>query len=159
MTNPQTTKSVPLMEEIIRECAKIDLDGSDEVCSSWNYVVQTVMRAIENLGMNLSGGPMTKHTPTPWKTEQGYHGCYRIVRIGADKNEGDITDTCMDDVYISEPDAAFIVRACNCHDELVDALESALRNVISLGTSGVGGMDDWPQVKHYRAVLAKAKGE
>lgn len=49
--------------------------------------------------------------------------------------------------------AAFIVRACNAHDELVAALELALRVI------GSGGAHNGAQLEFMETALAKAKGK
>lgn len=65
-----------------------------------------------------------KHTPTPWRVElygnsvPGYDVCDRI-------SGAKFTGHCAHH-GLSEPDARFIVRACNAHEKLVAALESAL---------------------------------
>lgn len=56
------------------------------------------------------------HTPTPWvATEKHIH---TIHGPGSGYNVGTL---------ISEEDAAFIVKAVNCHEELVKCLDEAYR--------------------------------
>lgn len=78
---------------------------------------------------------MTQHTPTPWivkkvRTQVGY--CFNVgpQHIVDDTHGG----ACLYDDSTSfnphaegeqEANAAFIVTACNCHDELVAALRDA----------------------------------
>ncbi len=49
--------------------------------------------------------------------------------------------------------AAFIVRACNAHDDLVAALERALRII------GNGGSHNGAQLEFMESALSKARGE
>ena len=69
----------------------------------------------------------TEHTPTPW-TRTG-----RIID-GMPHRDWDKIHHCVDAVRIcilddgpteaqSKANAEFIVRACNCHDELIDLLQ------------------------------------
>ena len=51
-------------------------------------------------------------------------------------------------------DAAFIVRACNSHDELVSALEAAIP---AMGAD-LSGIDVGAVIANARAALANAKG-
>ena len=97
-----------------------------------------------------------KHTPIPW-TAKGYD-----VRAGGRMVAYTGPHHTPDDQYPKgckledEANAEFIVKAVNCHDELVEALESLL-----------GYEDDPPPPGTYgyviyanaRAALAKAKGE
>lgn len=57
-----------------------------------------------------------KHTPTPWHTQRGsiVGNGEQVAIVG---NEGQVL---ISDRNIA--DAAFIVRACNTHDELADAI-------------------------------------
>lgn len=52
--------------------------------------------------------------------------------------------------------AALIVRAVNCHDALVEALE-ALATDAELLTRHHGG--NWAAIHQARAILARAKGD
>lgn len=83
---------------------------------------------------------MIKHTDTPWKINAGddcptvcFVGDVKIVAAklrGYDLHEND------------EIDAAFIVRAVNAHDDLVEALRSIVErsNIDPLGTGKVMDM-------------------
>lgn len=71
----------------------------------------------------------TKHTPTPWRLQpiggdlfidgKGPEFICDMLRGGADENR----------IAVVDSNAAFIVRACNSHYELVEALEGLLREV------------------------------
>lgn len=64
-----------------------------------------------------------RHTPTPWENDGE-------VIIAPHKNYASIAST-IDDPQIDEQkqktNFAFIVQAVNCHDELVEALDMAIR--------------------------------
>lgn len=59
------------------------------------------------------------HTPTPWRVEAEPEGGYSIE--GAD-GESVMIDTAYYPVTPTPENAAFIVRAVNSHDKLVEAL-------------------------------------
>jgi hypothetical protein len=90
----------------------------------------------------------TKHTPGPYR----YDETWAIV-YGADNVE-------IAACHSNKADAAFIVRACNTHAELVTALENLLEKSANFEAGGM-------KFKHYfgaaifnaHAALAKAKGE
>jgi hypothetical protein len=68
---------------------------------------------------------MIKHTPTPWRVIEDTSGKGEISHFII---EGDVDpgDTIGGVFYTndSESNAVFIVHACNCHDELVGALDN-----------------------------------
>jgi cell division protein ZapA (FtsZ GTPase activity inhibitor) len=75
------------------------------------------------------------HTPTPWKTLKGrtvlhimgaHHGVCQISTTGY---KGSTRAELKEYAERAEANAAFIVRAVNCHDELVAALEKARRQL------------------------------
>ena len=96
-----------------------------------------------------------KHTALPWSFEA--EGADYAVR-GAN-GELLILDTCY---YPSAPfpeDAAFIVRAVNSHDDLVEALEAVV-TVSASGADTVSFLVELHRVaKLCAAALSKAKGE
>lgn len=57
-----------------------------------------------------------KHTPTPWVYDPDCHGLFQV--------EGGIDGKQVADINTDEVNAAFIVRACNAHEELVKALKA-----------------------------------
>lgn len=74
---------------------------------------------------------MSVHTPTPWRTEE----TESRIWIGTPKGESkldrlilgiDIDGLKAEVIAQKRTDADFIVRAVNCHDELVAALKKAL---------------------------------
>lgn len=70
-----------------------------------------------------------QHTPTPWIEQEMPIGCND--RITADDGEG---TTVCEFPYGLDANAAFIVRACNAHEELIAALRDdvkAMDNVVA----------------------------
>ena len=95
----------------------------------------------------------TKHTPTPWCL--GNHGgifTHDLRFMVADTSGLDVVVSNMEELA----NAAFIVRACNAHDDLVAALYAGLRHWHD--TAGYPRKEPkW--LAPARAALAKAKGE
>ena len=94
-----------------------------------------------------------EHFPLPWRHENGLvkavsHGKWFTVVRGGSKFTPDGV----------EANAAFIVRACNSHYELVAALEALMPERIGYGQSMSVDMY-LNAVAKARATLAKAKGE
>jgi hypothetical protein len=102
----------------------------------------------------------TKHTPTPW-TIKKESGSYTIYGANGDSIAND------EMYYPSAPlfkDAAFIVRACNAHDDLVAACERYCLPYIAAASTPtcLGGERDKGAVEAFRIVLAalnKASGK
>ena len=98
---------------------------------------------------------MAEHTQTPWKmvpcrtcssmgTENAHRcGSFQLACPPANDYEG----------RFSTADADFLLRAVNCHEELVKALERVMNNCVECGE------EDEPCVdcECARAALAKAK--
>ena len=92
-----------------------------------------------------------KHTPTPWILVYG-----DVIRNMDGERVADCDTTALDTrprppIEKDKANAAFIVRACNAHGDLVAALESIL--VWDDGNLPGDILDD------ARAIVAKAKGE
>ena len=65
-----------------------------------------------------------QHTETPWKLIKD--GCeHTIVKKNAKEGDEFVLAT-SEWLTLKDEDAAFIVKACNNHEMLVDALEKAL---------------------------------
>jgi len=105
---------------------------------------------------------MTKHTETPWVADG------RLI-CRTDNHMNEIADICgFDDAHPDrmveknidedEANAAFIVRACNAHDELVAALEALESAHLFFKFSGIGDAES-EAIDLAVAALAKAKGE
>lgn len=86
-----------------------------------------------------------QHTPTPWKIEESYVGARYMVRSA----HGD--ETAMTRY---REDAAFIVRAVNCHEELVEALKGAVRAIEYLSGTTKHGLI----YEAAKQAIAKAEG-
>ena len=85
---------------------------------------------------------MSEHTEGPWWVENHKNGCLFITAMEAP--EGDICDLYHgegDNIDrkgpdgVAEANAAFIVRACNCYDELLLASKTATEYFIMLEAS------------------------
>ncbi len=101
----------------------------------------------------------TKHTPTPWKYHETFTagepqgfvisaGALNICQLFTGDNQAD-----------EEADAAFIVRACNAHDEMVAALSDAYSHVTLLGSGQTPPLSNSEMCHLLGTALAKAKGE
>ena len=66
---------------------------------------------------------MNKHTPTPWSYQHKSDAYTHIIR---GPNNRFICQFHQSTDDTTKANAAFIVRACNAHDQLVEALELAL---------------------------------
>jgi hypothetical protein len=77
------------------------------------------------------------HTPTPWewRNDQTYNKGQWSIMPGVLIVEG--TDGTPDGDEIDRANAAFIVRAVNAHDKLVEALRRALDEAVA------DEMDEW----------------
>lgn len=87
-----------------------------------------------------------QHTPTPWTEQDMPRGCND--RITADDGEG---KTICEFPYGLNADSAFIVKACNAHDDLVHALQAIANG------DGIYGAQANEYKQIARAALAKAK--
>jgi len=103
------------------------------------------------------------HTPGPWVNDEGLHNMmeFRIYsptgRVIARLQ--DFT-TFREDVEEAEANAAFIVRACNAHEELVKALETLLERANGLDQSAThDGLSNCNAITKARIAIAKAKAE
>jgi len=94
---------------------------------------------------------MVEHTKTPWKSSgiviTSGNGS-KLVALACDKPDGAFP------TELNRANAAFIVRACNVHDELYAALEAAIN---WRGLDGDGISD--PVREQLYAAIAKARGE
>lgn len=69
----------------------------------------------------------SKHTPTPWTAVQYNDNKILLAHQPSDMQQPEvfISDmTCKaDEIEANEANAAFIVKAVNCHDDLIEALK------------------------------------
>lgn len=102
----------------------------------------------------------TAHTPTPWVYIAGkkgggkmgsgnFHGTFAQISVRPD---GEISNCESFTIHTqnSNEDAAFIVKACNAHDELVEALTDLMRARVRDNEVG-------PVTAKARAILAKVQ--
>lgn len=101
----------------------------------------------------------SNHTPTPYHVGEG-----KASIIIYDSRGNAIADAKTfhgkHEDGQAEANAAFIVRACNSHAELLEALETLLKQYdILLDELTEEEFSGYPEVIAARAALAKAKGE
>lgn len=101
-----------------------------------------------------------KHTPTPWNIESDPD----VPNAGDKYNRFRIEPRIAEIFYtndLGKANAEFIVRACNAHSELVDALKVLRKEVLncvndgSLPCSGILH----PSMERSRLALAKAEAK
>ena len=93
-----------------------------------------------------------KHTPTPWKVERcpcGHPSCKKAM----------VAPIAMRQGLMSNEDAQFIVKAVNCHDEMVEVLKEACGAFDLIHGEFSGTADFVPVHKKIKAALAKEKRE
>lgn len=90
----------------------------------------------------------TKHTPTPWLL--GQDGKMNYTIYANEHNPIAVTQSAVESAASGRSfrNAAFIVKAVNCHDDLVLALKNAMREASYLEDRG------WKH--HALEALAKA---
>lgn len=109
----------------------------------------------------------TKHTPTPW--DYGYQGGkYGKGELLITGDKGEEYSALVGQIHTIDPkeaeaNAAFIVRACNAHDELVAALECAAESIEAFGAQAAKLPEQKEQLRKDMSVvlraLAKARRE
>lgn len=96
-----------------------------------------------------------KHTPTPWHVQP--IGGQRYIEAQGPKFICDMqADQCENPAEVEEmqANAEFIVRACNCHEELVQVLESVVR-ILEHNCPDAA----LPAIALAKTQIAKAKGQ
>ena len=110
---------------------------------------------------------MTEHTPLPWRVSSDMHG--RMLRILSERHGAVAIDTPFrHDAFdpegtgrsdhtdeMLEANAKLIVRAVNCHDDLLAALEWAERALAPYSKDPAEGSG----MHKIRAAITKARGE
>lgn len=97
-----------------------------------------------------------QHTPTPWINPNG---------TGLIRNEhgGYIASTACRDIMPGNPnrliDAAFIVRAVNAHQEILEHMKTLERIIASLGDEPMDRVVQGNCLAITRAIIAKAEGK
>lgn len=122
----------------------------------------------------------TKHTPTPWSSDGRSHRksnfgtnfarveAWEIDPVRAEKMVSVTVADCLgsykDDPVIAKANAAFIVRACNAHDELVKTVnlfqqffDKTPKGQFGRIVCDIGLMND--AFISAQKALAKAKGD
>ncbi len=89
---------------------------------------------------------MSNHTPTPWHIESVAVGAFKSVVSLVSGTDGKVTN-----ITCSDADAAFIVRAVNAHDAMVEAATWAI--------AVISNPDAQETVNKLRAALKLALGE
>ncbi len=99
--------------------------------------------------------PKNGHTPKPWKANEGkgYFG----LNITDNKNNTicDLFDS-SETKEVCLANAAFIVKACNSHEELLDSLKKLVLFVEGLQA---GDYKNYARVEGARQAISKAEGE
>ena len=104
------------------------------------------------------------HTPLPWVYDETCHAIWsdeKGVFDSLDELHGDVELVMVCEGLKNPNDAAFIVRACNAHDELVAALENLREDFRMLQSGEWKPNEDSVQASLdiANAALAKARGE
>ena len=91
-----------------------------------------------------------KHTPTPWEIKK-LHGNYEGYVLLRNTGDGLRRIDFDKDGTFKEDDAAFIVRAVNSHEELLEALKGLVAYALDCRIGGA------PVVEEARQAIAKAE--
>lgn len=95
----------------------------------------------------------TKHTPLPWMVDNRRS----IVKVRSEKREVAVLSGRLDSEHGRETiqaNAAFIARACNSHDELLEALE----NIVKYAEQGCDCLCDAKELENAKIIIKKARG-
>ena len=103
--------------------------------------------------------PLANHTPLPWKYVSEYDEAYID---GPEPSQKGIINFYLCDTEVGHANAAYIVRAVNAHEELIAALNEAVKIMESMG-----GYLEEPEAKTFKRLIqakvlpaiAKAEGE
>lgn len=98
------------------------------------------------------------HTPTPWRIRKGSWECesgYQIASKADEDGFGNVIGYSR-----METNAAFIVRAVNSHEELIEAAQNALNVLAGLAVGHLNSIKpDSRAILMLREVLAKTEGK
>ena len=89
---------------------------------------------------------MTEHSPLPWKRHRPVYYADEAEQIFNDDN---ILIAC----YVRPKDAELIVRACNSHADLLEALERLFKQI-----NNDHAYKDTYAMKQAKQAIAKARG-
>jgi hypothetical protein len=134
MTPPQ-----PTVDELKQEVRGAAASASEPALSP---------SATEPVPVSAHSGDGQAHTPLPWSTHQSHVYAPDGAILAQVHNPG---SKCTD--YPLVANAEFIVRACNSHYELIEALEPLVGAATARALAGEAYIDD------ARAALAKARGD
>jgi hypothetical protein len=95
-----------------------------------------------------------QHTPTPWSVCSAPANDLWYVGISIEASGARVADTCILNNHHTE-DAAFIVLACNAHDELVAALKFCVIEIAGIRNRKLTRGEE-VALDAARAALAKA---
>ena len=109
---------------------------------------------------------MKEHTKTPWEIDFANPEMVYTEYVDSDGASTYICD-CDSDILPQkeyEANAAFIVRACNCHDSLINACEALIKYHLDWLESDYtqGFIDNFKDSVLYKQTIetiAKARGE
>lgn len=95
----------------------------------------------------------TKHTPVPWEIKRD-RGVRRIIKAGDPLRSIFIIES-----WTKPEDAEFIVRAANCHDELL----AACKDILFAANLSIADDDQMPEISRaalnrLAKAIAKAEG-
>jgi hypothetical protein len=102
------------------------------------------------------GDVMAEHSKLPWRADgPDDFGDYNILNDDDSLAIAAVVSN-MRPAECVAANAAFIVRAVNCHAELVEALEAIVNSDMALREEDEGRTS--PELERARAVIAKARG-
>jgi hypothetical protein len=106
---------------------------------------------------------MTEHTPTPWKKDEEYNtrppmtSPFRVIANGSTSDR--VRPICRMELQGEEAqaNAEFIVKACNCHEELLEVLKEIKTQIICGGTEQYQGTGWFERLEQAIAKAEEAK--
>lgn len=122
-----------------------------------NLFLEGIAISLESQIQKIAGKEKARpqHTPTPWHVE---HTDDDYIRINNENGDLPVEDSGYGKhpLIVSTADAAFIVKACNAHEELIAACMAA-RSLLLRTT--LQDRKDTAVCKQLSDALAKAEGE
>jgi len=105
---------------------------------------------------------MTAHTPLPWRIGGGALNVGRVTILGPDANESGWPCVCAvsgDPLgQLPQANAEFIVRACNSHEDLLEAARKAKTALFGMHEEEGWTSDDAKALELLINAIAKAEG-